>query len=125
MKKTDNWKMAIQGNVPSKSNCYKIIRINGNSDLCKQPRLKQYEKDFFIQCPYRGLHYNGYFKIDMKVFYPSQRSDLDNSLKIVLDCLQKPCYMLENDNKCVEIHVTKHLDKEHPRIELEITPVCD
>jgi Holliday junction resolvase RusA-like endonuclease len=56
------------------------------------------------------------------VFYPSQRADLDNSLKIILDCLQK-CKAIVNDNKCTKIVANKFLDKKEPRIEFEIKEV--
>lgn len=56
------------------------------------------------------------------MFYPSQRSDLDNSLKVVLDCLQR-VKAIRNDNKCVKIVAEKFLDKEKPRIEFELRRV--
>jgi len=108
-------KEIIHGVCPSKSNCYKI----GPRGLYKGSALKQYEKDFFIQCRNRGKKLEGYFEIYVDVFYPNQRADLDNSLKIILDCLQK-CEVIVNDNKCVKIVANKFLDKEKPRIEIEI-----
>jgi Holliday junction resolvase RusA-like endonuclease len=111
----------IYGNPPSKSNCYRIISINGHGSLAKTPTLKKYENDFFIQCNhYRNRNIDGYFEIDVKVFYPSQRSDLDNSLKCLLDCLQK-VKAISNDNKCVKITAEKYLDKLNPRIEFTLT----
>jgi twinkle protein len=53
------------------------------------------------------------------VFYDSRRPDLDNSLKVVLDCLQK-AKVIKNDNKAMEILARKHLDKINPRIEFSI-----
>ena len=113
----------INGNTPSKSNSYKIITINGHGSLGKTPALKKYENDFFIQCNhYRNKMIDGYFELHIKVFYPSQRSDLDNSLKIVLDCLQR-VKAIKNDNKCVKIVAEKYLDKLNPRIEFKIETV--
>jgi Holliday junction resolvase RusA-like endonuclease len=63
-----------------------------------------------------------YFEFYMDVFYPNQRSDLDNSLKVVLDCLQK-VKAIQNDNKCVKIVVRKFLDKEKPRVEFVIKEI--
>ena len=109
----------IAGNCPSKSNCY---RINGNS-LVKTNALKKYEALFFIHCQvYRNANITGYFQLTIKVFYPSQRADLDNSLKVVLDCLQR-AKAIPNDNKCVRITAEKYLDKEKPRIEFQIIKV--
>ena len=113
----------IYGNCPSKSNCYKVVTINGHSSLSKTKALKAYEETFFIQCDkYRNANISTYFELYIRVYYPSQRSDLDNSLKVVLDCLQR-VEAITNDNKCVKIVADKFLDKERPRIEFEIRRV--
>ena len=62
------------------------------------------------------------FKFVIDVYYDSRRPDLDNSLKVVLDCLQK-AEVIKNDNKCLEIVAKKHLDKIDPRVEFIITPI--
>ena len=43
-------KQTIFGTVPSKSNCYKIIKLGNHASLAKTPALKKYENDFYIQC---------------------------------------------------------------------------
>lgn len=121
-------KQVILGNVPSKSNCYKIITLKRKDgklagSLAKTEALRLYESNFFIQCnQYRNKIINGYFEFYIDVFYPSQRSDLDNSLKIILDCLQN-IKAIKNDNKCVKIVANKYLDKQNPRIEFELKPI--
>ena len=45
--------------------------------------------------------------------------DLDNALKIVLDCLQS-CKVIKNDRLCAEIFARKLIDKKEPRIYLEL-----
>lgn len=113
----------IFGNPPSKSNCYKIVTIHGKGTLAKTPALKKYESDFYIQCNhYRNKDIKGYFELHAKVFYPSQRSDLDNSLKCLLDCLQK-IKGVANDNKCVKIVAEKFLDKKDPRVEFYVIEI--
>lgn len=88
--------------------------------LYKTSALKKYEEDFFIQCNhYRNANITGYFELHLKVFYPNQRADLDNSLKVVLDCLQR-VKAIPNDNKCCKIVAEKYLDIKEPRIEFEI-----
>jgi len=116
----------IYGTPPSKSNCYIIIILKNkdktkeHGSLAKGKALKQYEKDFFIQCnKYRNKNIDEYFIFEMDVYYPNQRSDLDNSAKIVLDCLQQ-CHAITNDNKCVRMVMNKFLDKQNPRIEFII-----
>lgn len=115
---SDN-KQVIKGNAPSKSNCYRI----GPKGLYKSAALTRYEDLFYIQCnKYRGKNIEGYFEFYMDVYYPTQKSDLDNVLKVVLDCLQK-VKAIKNDNKATHIVLRKFLDKANPRIEFEIKPV--
>lgn len=103
----------IRGTCPSKSNCY---RIAGNT-LVKTDAMKRYEDNFYIQCrQYRNADIQGYFELHVKVFYPNQRADLDNSLKVILDCLQK-AKAIRNDNKCIKVIAEKFLDTKDPRIE--------
>lgn len=116
-------KQVIYGTCPSKSNSYKIIKLGNISSLGKTPALKKYEKDFYIQCNiYRDANIDGYFEFYMDVFYPNQRSDVDGSLKVVLDCLQK-VKAFPNDNKCIKVVLRKFLDKKNPRIEFIIKKV--
>ena len=115
-------KQIIRGKIPSKSNCYKIITINGHSSLAKQKALKEYEKSFFLQCSIRGVMISNYFRLNLDVFYENMRPDLDNSFKILLDSLQS-CKAIKNDRYCVEIHARKLIDKETPRIEFTIEEI--
>jgi Holliday junction resolvase RusA-like endonuclease len=50
------------------------------------------------------------------------RPDLDNGMKILLDCLQG-CKAIQNDRQCVEIHARKLIDKNNPRVEFVIEEV--
>lgn len=117
----------IFGTIPSKSNCYIIITFKkkgtdkSHASLAKTSSLKTYEKSFFIQCnKYRNAQIDEYFQIEVDVYYPNQRSDLDNCLKILLDCLQQ-VGAVKNDNKCTRIVANKFLDKLNPRIEFTIS----
>lgn len=113
----------ILGQVPSKPNCYKVVTIHGHGSLAKQTALKKYEDNFFIQVgAYRNLNIKGYFELYVRVYYTSMRPDLDNSLKIIEDCLQKT-KTIENDNKCIKIVAEKFIDKTNPRIEFKIVTI--
>ncbi len=113
----------IKGNVPSKSNCYRIIRIGKKSSLAKAKKLKEYERLFALQCKkYKNRNIEGEFALYIDVYYDSKRPDLDNSLKVVLDCLQK-LKAFTNDNKCVDIHARKFKDKDNPRIEYKLSKI--
>lgn len=116
----------ILGNVPSKSNCYRIISLKSKTtgkihgSLAKTEAMKKYEDSFFMQVgKCRNAMIDEYFEFEIDVYYPSNRSDLDNSLKIVLDSLQK-AKVIKNDNKCTQILARKFIDKANPRIEFKI-----
>lgn len=120
----NSMKGIVYGTVPSKSNSYQIVKMGGKSTIAKTKRLKAYEDTFFMQClDIRNKNYAGRFEFYVKVFYPSDRSDLDNSLKVMLDCLQKPVKAIKNDNKCIKIVAEKGIDRNTPRVEFEIKPI--
>lgn len=113
----------ILGNVPSKSNCYKITTINGHASLSKSSALTDWENSFFMQCgKYRNLNIDKYFEYHCRVFYPTMRTDLDNHCKIVLDAMQR-AKVITNDNKCVKIVAEKFIDKINPRIEFKLVTI--
>ena len=117
-------KEIIYGTVPSKSNSYKIIKLGNHCSLCKTSAMKKYEESFYIQLSsdLRGKMIEGFFEFYIDVYYPSMRSDLDGSLKGVLDCLQKT-KTIKNDNRCSKIVARKFIDKSNPRIEFTILEV--
>lgn len=113
--------ITIKGQVPSKSNGYKI----GNGRLYKSAELKEYEVMFewqiwkhklineIIEVP---------FQIWIDVYFQSNRSDLDNAAKVILDCLQTSG-VIKNDRLCEILVMRKHIDKVNPRIEFEIKAI--
>jgi Holliday junction resolvase RusA-like endonuclease len=115
--------ITIKGAPPSKSNQYKIITTHNHGSLCKSKALKDYENAFYMQVgEYRNLDIKGFFELHIRVFYASIRPDLDNSLKVVLDCLQHT-KTIENDNKCVKIVAEKFVDKDNPRISFHLVTI--
>lgn len=111
--------ITIFGQVPSKSNGYKI----GNNRLYKSKELKNYER-IFANHINLGLGdsremIKEKFILEVWVYFRSNRSDLDNAAKIILDCLQN-CGLIENDRLCEELHMYKDIDKEMPRIVFDL-----
>ena len=116
-------KQVILGQIPSKSNNYRIITIKGHSSLAKTDALKAYEKSFYLQCNiYRNKNIKGLFELHLDVYNGSQRPDLDNSFKILMDSLEA-CEAIENDRNCVKIVAQKFVDKTNPRIEFTIKEI--
>lgn len=106
----------ILGQVPSKSNGYRIA----NNRLFKSIELKSYEVSFEWQIKkHLKKSIDVPFQIWIDVYFQSNRSDLDNAAKVILDCLQTSG-VIKNDRLCSVLVMRKHIDKENPRIEFEI-----
>lgn len=121
--KINNMVQVIHGKCPSKSNCYRIIKLGNHGSLAKTKTLVDYEKSFYLQCNhYRNKNIEGLFEFNIKVYYDSNRSDIDNAMKVVLDCLQH-VKAIKNDNNCIRIIAEKFIDKNTPRIEFSINPI--
>jgi len=111
--------ITILGQVPSKSNGYKI----GNNRLYKSQELKHYEDVFYAELLFQRYLLSETikekFSIEIHVYFQSNRSDLDNAAKIILDCLQT-CGVIENDRLCHRLLMYKFVDKDNPRIDFSI-----
>ena len=61
-------KQIIYGKVPSKSNCYLVVTIGGHGSLAKTKAIKDYEKNFYLQCnEYRNKNITGVFEFHIDV----------------------------------------------------------
>lgn len=114
----------IYAQPPSKSNCYRVVTINGHGSLAKTSAMKEFEKKFYLQCgAYRNRNIKGFFELYADVYFQSNQPDLDNSLKGLLDCLQA-CNAIKNDRNCVKIVANKFIDRLNPRIEFTLVEVA-
>jgi Holliday junction resolvase RusA-like endonuclease len=87
--------------------------------LFKSKELKQYEESFSCQSAKVLQEFNDKFGITMTIYFQSNRSDLDNAAKIILDCLQTSG-IIKNDRNCWQLQMTKEIDKLNPRAEIFI-----
>lgn len=108
-------KDVIYGLVPSKSNQYRCFR----NRIYKSKKLKEYEETFAEQTKLSGLNIDVTFSIKVDVYLKNKHQDVDNTLKILLDCMQSN-NIISNDDLCYHIDITKHVDKDAPRVEYEI-----
>lgn len=86
--------------------------------MFKSKEQQIYDADFQRQWVRTETIYTE-FELSAKVYFRSAMSDLDNSLKGLLDNLQR-VEAIKNDRNCVKIYAEKHIDKTNPRIELTI-----
>ena len=112
--------ITIYGQGPSKSNGYRVVVLNGHGSLTRSDALVRYAANFYLQMGgYRDLGVQGLFELHVDVYFTTMNHDLDNSLKVLLDCLQKGG-AVRNDNRCVKIVARKFIDRLNPRVELRI-----
>lgn len=95
----------------------------GAKRIIKDEKIRAYERSFMEQCKmYRNRRISSRFRLFVRVWHSSERFDLDNSLKTLLDCLQM-AGVVTDDKLCYQIEAEKHLDKYCPRIEFAILEV--
>lgn len=107
----------IFGQCLAKANHYMAVGGDKGRRIIKDAVFRAYERSFFalnVQF-YRNRGVNAPFRLLIDVYHSSRRFDLDNSLKTVLDLLQD-VGAITNDNLCVGIQATKHIDRDNPRI---------
>lgn len=107
----------ILGNIVGKANHYMAVPDGaGGKRIIKDEAIRAYEKSFKEQCKiYADKYVLGSFGLVADVYFSSSRSDLDNAIKTLLDCLQS-CGAFADDNKCISIEARKHIDREQPRV---------
>lgn len=114
----------IQGQIIAKANHYQAVPGKfGQKRIIKDEIIRAYEHSFMEQCKvYRNRRISSRFRLFVRVWHSSERFDLDNSLKTLLDCLQM-VGAITDDKLCYQIEAEKHLDKYRPRIEYAILEV--
>lgn len=114
----------IHGQIIAKANHYQAVPgKDGTKRIIKDEKIRAYERSFIEQCRiYRNRRISSRFRLFVRVWHSSERFDLDNSLKTLLDCLQM-AGAITNDKLCYQIEAEKRIDKYHPRIEFALLEV--
>ena len=114
----------IHGQIIAKANHYQAVPGKfGQKRIIKDEIIRAYERSFMEQCKvYRNRRISSRFRLFVRVWHSSERFGLDNSLKTLLDCLQR-AGVITDDKLCYQIEAEKHLDKYHPRIEFALLEV--
>lgn len=135
----------ILGEPASKANSRKIVTIAGRPSSIKSDKAREYERNALKQIPPRyRIRYTGDVSVTLRIFYATERPDLDES--VVLDVLQdryettklskterdagmkgervlvqRGVYV--NDRQVREKHVYHGIDKANPRTHVSILPL--
>jgi Holliday junction resolvase RusA-like endonuclease len=138
----------ILGELCSMKNSRQIVVIKGNPSVIKSSKARAYERTALLQIPsHARIQLQGPVRATLRVFYASERPDLDESL--LLDILQSKYEWVEgryakqangsfvaerrkelvragvylNDRQVREKHVFHFIDRGNPRVEVEIEPM--
>ncbi len=121
-------KLTILGEPASLKNSRRLVKFGTRLASIKSAKALNYEQSTLSQIPESAkLMLEGELKADIKIYYASQRPDLDESG--LIDCLQAKFKKGElvrrglyvNDRQIREKHIYHGIDKTNPRAEIEIT----
>jgi len=110
--------LVVYGEPASKANSRKLVLFGNRPASIKSDKARGYARDFLLQVRPLDPLMEGELRMDLWIYYASQRPDLDESL--ILDLLQGKIY--KNDRQVRERHVYHMIDKANPRIEVIIQP---
>lgn len=129
-------RLVILGEPASKANQRQLVSFpDGNGGkrpaLIKSKKARDYERDALKQVPPAArVQLEGPVRVTLRVFYASERPDLDES--VILDVLQDRWHgkgerrelvqkgVYRNDRQVREKHVFHSIDKRNPRAEIEV-----
>jgi Holliday junction resolvase RusA-like endonuclease len=124
----------ILGEPASKANSRKIVSFGGRPASIKSDKARNFEKSAIMQIPNEAKRMlTGRLRATIRIFYASERPDLDES--VVLDvmqakfsgagkdrvCVRRGVYL--NDRQVREKHVFHGVDRNNPRVEIEIDSI--
>ena len=120
----DHIYILIRGEVCSKANSRRMMTARSKTGRQYLRPVKSDKAILFVnaahyQVPVLKDMLEGQLCAHIKIFYPSERNDLDESL--VLDVLQGRIYA--NDRQVRERHVYHGIDKNDPRVEIVLGPI--
>jgi Holliday junction resolvase RusA-like endonuclease len=117
-------KITIWGKVPSKASSRQLIwnKRTGRPMIISSEKTLQYEKDFAKQVLKKNKNQfspKDRLKVTIDWWTTDYRQDIDNIVKTIFDCLQEN-EIIVNDNKIDAYSVARIIDKDAPRIEVDI-----
>lgn len=112
----NSWSGTIPYQPYSKANSRKMVYIRGVPRFIKSAPALAFEKAAGLVLPTLDPLILGPVSVVCRLFYSSQKPDLDPSL--VLDVLEGKIY--ENDRQVRELHCYHGIDKVNPRAEVTV-----
>ncbi len=120
-------RFTIFGEAASKANSRKLVTFGNRPAVIKSRKARDFEAAAILQIPSEAKQMiDCDVAVTMRMFYATRRPDLDES--VVLDVLQARYKKGElirrgvyvNDRQVKEKHVYHGIDKQNPRVEIEV-----
>lgn len=111
----------VYGEIPSQKNILRVSRtghfFHANDEMA------HYRQDFSRQCSSKAkLLLTEPVKVDMVIYAKNRRKDFHNMQSAIMDALQF-AGIVKNDRIITEWHGKGFIDKNNPRVELEIREI--
>lgn len=114
--RTEPFSFWIDGAPFSKANSRQLVNIGGRPSSIKSAKALAYADVFAKQCPRLKELFLEDVHLDIDIYYPDRRRDLDESL--VLDLMQKKIYA--NDRQVKSRRVRWNLSKTKPGLQIHV-----
>jgi len=108
----------VFGEPASKSNSRRLVKRGSRPMFIKSQKALDYGEAFAAQCPQLDEVIEHPVYVVMTIWYASRRPDIDGGVSLVLDLMQGKIY--KNDRQVHCIIASKKLDRENPRVEVEV-----
>lgn len=119
-------KIILKGKPLSNNNIYKMMCRGNFPNRYLSSKGKDLKEDYQWQIiqQYKQKPLTGDLKVKIKTYHDNKRkNDWDNFHKLSMDALTGIVY--EDDSQIMSALVEKFIDKENPRIEIEINKYVD
>lgn len=114
-------KIVLEGQPKSTQHCYLYTARAGRVQGYMKAECKTLKEDYQWQTrsQFKGSPFSTPLYVEMRIYHGDKRTrDIDNFNKLVFDALTGIVW--EDDGQIEHLVITRHYDKERPRVEMEI-----
>ena len=105
---------------PSSNRYWRSTVRGGRVHVYKTDEAKAYQaKAYWMARKQNHTILDGPVIVRGTIYFPNKRGDLTNRIKVLEDAIQGAAY--HDDKQVVRIDISKAIDRENPRVELDIT----
>ena len=107
---------------PSANRYWRLTTRNGKPRIIKSVEAEGYAtRCYWVAKSQIRQPLTGPVCLDMTIYFPNRRGDLDNRTKQLFDALEGVVFA--NDRQIEHYSVTRAIDKKNPRVEIQVTAI--